>query len=826
MFQNFVQKIIGNRHLKKIATYQPVIDVINGLETEIALLTDDQLKSKTDIFKKKCLAGDSLDKILPEAFAVVREAAKRTLNMRHFDVQLMGGIALHEGNIAEMKTGEGKTLVATLAAYLNALDGNGVYIVTVNDYLAKRDFEWMGQVYTFLGLTVGLIQANMDPEIRRDAYACDITFGTNNEYGFDYLRDNLSTDISQCSQTRKHYAIIDEVDSILIDEARTPLIISGPIKNSTSKYLQVSRIVRRLEKETHFTLDEKHKNAVLTEEGVEKIEKDMGISNMYSVQYMEVAHMSVQCLKALHLFKKDTDYVVKDGEVLIVDEFTGRLMEGRRYSDGLHQAIEAMENLSIRDESQTLASITFQNYFRMFSKLSGMTGTAITEADEFLKIYNLDVVIIPTHKPMVRKDLPDIIYKNKQEKYKAIISEIKACYEKSQPVLVGTIAIETSELLSSLLKKERVPHNVLNAKQHEMEATIISNAGLKKNITIATNMAGRGTDIVLGENVQDIGGLHVIGSERHESRRIDNQLRGRSGRQGDPGSSRFYVSLDDDLMRLFGSGRIATVMDKLGLPPDTPIEHGLISKSIERAQSKVEKYHFGIRKQILQYDDVMTKQRETIYTLRNQILKKEGLDAKMKDLITDIVRSNLAMIEEENTASKETQGDAQKQLTHIFPIPGLFEHIQDLKTLSEKQNHMIKECYAYFVQRKSDHPSHVFEDIQKLVFLRTLDQKWMAHLHNMDILREGIGLRAWGNKDPLLEYKIEGYDMFKDLLLSTAEEVIEVLIKVQLVAVNPADTDKSDPIYYNHSESTPQKIGRNDLCHCGSGKKYKKCCMT
>jgi len=739
-----------------------------------------------------------------------------------------------------MKTGEGKTLVATLAAYLNALEEKGVYIITVNDYLAKRDSEWMGQIYEFLGLSVGLIQTNMPPEKRIEAYGKDITYGTNNEYGFDYLRDNLATDIHHCCQLRRHYAIVDEVDSILIDEARTPLIISGPVKDSTAKYIKVAKVVARLKKEDHFTVDEKHKNVVLTEDGITLIEKEMGLSNIYSIQNMDVAHMAVQCLKATYLFKRDVDYVVKDGEVIIVDEFTGRLMEGRRYSDGLHQAIEATEKLPIKEESQTLASITFQNYFRMFPKLAGMTGTAVTEAEEFLKIYNLDVLVIPTNKPMVRDDRPDVIYKSKEEKYKAIIAEIKECHKKGQPILVGTIAIETSELLAKMLKRDGIIHSVLNAKYHEKEAEIIAKAGQGGNVTIATNMAGRGTDIVLGEGVVKQGGLHIIGTERHESRRIDNQLRGRSGRQGDPGSSRFYVCLEDDLMRLFGSDRIAKVMDTLGLPPDTPIEHPLITRSIERAQSKVEKYHFGIRKQILEYDDVMNKQRETVYTLRHQILAGQNLPTRVRELISTVFEHYVTVFTQEKLAQPlEDIPDFKTPIEKVFPISGLLDQSRSEKDPDKKVTILSKLCHDVYLKKRVENPEHVFDELTKLVVLRALDIRWQDHLHNMDILREGIGLRAWGQKDPLLEYKIEGFDMFKDLLLSVSEESLELIYRAKIVETDPSQhpafSNPGPNLEYNNPtpSKTPvpqtvakEKIGRNDLCYCGSGKKYKKCCMV
>lgn len=829
-FSTLIKKILGDPHTKLVAPLWPVVEEINALEPEISALSDTDLKQKTTEFKTRIAAGETLDDLLPEAFAVVREASKRILGMRHFDVQLIGGMILHQGKIAEMRTGEGKTLVSTLATYLNALEGKGVYVVTVNDYLAKRDSQWMGKLFGFLGMTTGLVVPSISPQARIQAYACDITYGTNNEFGFDYLRDNLAYEATQCCQTRRHFAIIDEVDSILIDEARTPLIISGPVQDSTHKYAEISKIIKKLEKETDFTIDEKHKNAVLTEIGVEKIEKAFNLDSIYSVDNMDIAHMAVQCLKALHLYRRDVEYVVKEGEVLIVDEFTGRILEGRRYSDGLHQAIEAIENLSIKEESQTLATITFQNYFRMFPKLAGMTGTALTEEAELGKIYNLEVVPIPTNRSMVRQDLPDIVYKTKDEKFKAIIAEIQTLYEKGQPVLVGTISIENSEILSGLLKRKNIPHSVLNAKYHEKEADIISQAGQAKTITIATNMAGRGTDIMLGDGVHELGGLYVIGTERHESRRIDNQLRGRSGRQGDPGTSRFYVSLEDELMKLFGSDRIASVMDKLGLPADTPIEHPLITKSIEKAQSKVEKYYFGLRKQILEYDDVMNRQRETIYSLRRSFLENQNLDDKIQELLQELVTTYYA---EHCGSTKQEEQDIEGFLDRIegvFPVREL-----EIKPEIEAVATTLLSIYQH---KKQDYPERIFEEIvTKRIFLGTLDRKWVDHLHQMEALREGIGLRAWGQKDPLIEYKMEAFDMFQALWLSIVEESFQLIYRASLVIEshdNMVLPDAPDPLetYDNRTEvSQPitktedEKTQRNELCPCGSGKKYKKCCM-
>ncbi|MFC1770475.1 preprotein translocase subunit SecA [Candidatus Margulisiibacteriota bacterium] len=843
MLGQLIKKIFGDPQEKVVKNYTPAVEKINALEPEIEKLSDEELKNKTKEFRERLAKGEALDDLLAEAFAVVRETSKRTLKMRHFDVQLIGGIVLHEGKIAEMKTGEGKTVVATLTAYLNALPGNPVYIVTVNDYLARRDCEWMSAIYEFLGLSVGVIQSAMSPDERQQAYACDIIYGTNNEFGFDYLRDNLSMDISQCCQNRRYFAIVDEVDSILIDEARTPLIISGPVQDSTSKYIKIASMIKNLHKDLHFTLDEKHKNAVLTEEGINKLEKDLQLKDIFSVENMDTAHMAVQCIKAKYLFKRDVDYVVKSGEVMIVDEFTGRLMEGRRYSDGLHQAIEAVERLVIRNESQTLASITFQNYFRMFPKLAGMTGTAATEAAEFEKIYSLEVVIIPTNEVMVRNDQADVIYKTKEEKYKAIARDVKERYGKGQPILLGTISIETSELLSLLLKKEGVPHNVLNAKQHEKEAEIIAKAGQPQAVTIATNMAGRGTDIVLGAGVVGKGGLYVIGSERHESRRIDNQLRGRSGRQGDPGLSRFYVALNDDLMRMFGSDRIATMMDRLGVPSDTPIEHKWISKAIERAQSKVEKYHFSIRKQILQYDDVLNKQRGAVYGLRRQILKKEDLDGKILEFISDIVRKRFAEFFLDEQLCKVDGAVVNNFITwmhKIFPIENLSiilgAMIKNKNSQDEAIAKLIEVCNECYFLRSRSYPEEIFQEyVVKRSLLYVLDRKWMDHLHNIDALREGIGLRAWGQRDPLMEYKIEAFEMFSDLLLNVGEEALEIINRAVVVEQGQEEDAFEDQsqMYYNKTEShspvltsrKTNKIGRNDPCPCGSGRKYKKCCM-
>ncbi len=781
--ESLLKLLFGDTNQKQVRQYTPIVQKINEFEHQLSDLSDDNLKEKTPYFKERLANGETLDQLLPEAFAVVREASKRVLGMRHFDVQMIGGIVLHEGKISEMKTGEGKTLVSTLAAYLNALEGKGVYIVTVNDYLAKRDSEWMGKLFEFLGLSVGLIQSNMRQDVRIAAYQADITYGTNNEFGFDYLRDHLLMDISECCQTRRHYAIIDEVDSILIDEARTPLIISGPIKNSTAKYIKVAKTINTLEKEVDFTLEEKTKTATLTEDGIQKIEAAFGVDTIYSIETMEIAHMAVQCLRAKYLFKNEVDYVVKDGEVMIVDEFTGRILDGRRYSEGLHQAIEAMEGVKIKEESQTLASITYQNYFRLFPKLSGMTGTAATEAEEFLKIYSLPVVTIPTNQPVKRQDNADLVYKTKVEKYKAIVTQIKELHQKRQPVLVGTISIDISELISRLLKKEGIPHNVLNAKYHEKEAEIIAKAGQKGAVTIATNMAGRGTDIVLGEGVVELGGLVVIGSERHESRRIDNQLRGRSGRQGDPGETRFYVALDDDLMRLFGSDRIAKVMDALGMPEDTPIEHSLITRSIQKAQSKVEKYYFGIRKQILQYDDVISKQRNTMYALRMQLMAGQHVQLKVQEMINDLIDGYITQLFPENKVewNDEAVELMCEQLQVAFPIKNIKE-VMDRSKTDPKLSFLKQTIFNVYLSKTNRYPEHIFEEIvSKRAILTTLDRKWVDHLHNMDVLREGIGLRAYGQRDPLIEYKLEAFSMFKEMIQSVREESISVIMRAEIV---------------------------------------------
>ncbi len=836
MLLKLVARLLGVSSEKKLKELRNTVDRINFFEADLKQLSDAELSSKTAEFRKKLQEGASLDDLLPEAFAVVREASVRTIGLRHFDVQLLGGIVLHQGKIAEMKTGEGKTLVATLALYLNALTKKGCHLVTVNDYLAKRDSQWMGPIYKFLGLSVGLIQNGMGYEERRKAYSCDITYGTNNEYGFDYLRDNMASSIEECVQKELNFAIVDEVDSILIDEARTPLIISGTVEEDVSLYFKADQIARKLRKPTDYTFDEKTKNAVLTEEGIKKTEKLAGIASLFDVENMELAHSIIESLKAHDPkgFQKDVNYIVKDGEIVIVDEFTGRLMTGRRYSEGLHQAIEAKEGVQIRSESQTLATITFQNYFRLYNKLSGMTGTAMTEEAEFIKIYKMEVLEIPTHMKMVRQDFPDMVYKSKKEKFNAIAEEIKNSYKTGRPVLVGTISIENSELVSQMIKRKGVPHHVLNAKQHEKEAEIVARAGQKGAVTIATNMAGRGTDIVLGEGVKELGGLHIIGSERHESRRIDNQLRGRSGRQGDQGSSRFYVSLEDDLMRLFGGQRIQNIMNRLGMEEGTPIEHGLVSSAIERAQKKVEQYHFSIRKQVLDYDDVMNKQRGAIYGLRRRILEKRDLSEKIFEMITAVSAELVDQAIPPKIHPDEWDIDSlETSVREVLPQGAQIKDLRQHKTkdlLVSSIEETLKQAYE---ARQSQVGPQNMGDLERFVMLRTIDDHWIDQLHNMDSLRDGIGLRAWGQRDPLIEYKIEAYNMFQAMMSSARKDILSLLFKLQIVQATEPVKPKIKSMSYGAPDQASaiapvvkgEKTGRNDPCPCGSGKKYKKCCM-
>lgn len=758
-----------------------IVDHINELEPDYVKLSDTNLVAKTDEFKRRLTKGETLDEILPEAFAVCREASKRVLGMRHFDVQLMGGICLHKGAIAEMRTGEGKTLVATLAVYLNALSGKGVHVVTVNDYLATRDSEQMGRLYNFLGLSTGLIVANLDYNERKAAYASDVTYGTNNEFGFDYLRDNMVSDVSQMVQRPLNYAIVDEVDSILIDEARTPLIISGPGNRSTDNYYKLAKIVPQLKKEEDYTIDEKQKTIAPTDSGIEKVEKMLGVENLYDAENIELNHLLGASLRAHAMMHRDTDYVVKDGEVVIVDEFTGRLMFGRRYSDGLHQAIEAKEGLKVERESQTLASITFQNYFRMYEKLSGMTGTAKTEEKEFNDIYGLEVIPIPPNRPLVREDLPDQIFKTKAAKYRAVVRNAVERHKLGQPILIGTTSITQSEELSDMLLRAGIPHKVLNAKHHEQEAEIVADAGQMGMVTIATNMAGRGTDITLGEGVPELGGLAILGTERHESRRIDNQLRGRAGRQGDPGSSQFFLSLEDDLMRIFGADNISGIMDKLGMEEDEPIEHSLITKSIERAQKKVEDHNYNIRKYILEYDDVMNQQREVLYEQRRRILGNESLRDTIDEMIDRLVTDSVNAYADEKLYPEEWDYEGLfKHLNQYF----LTEEVLSAQDMEEYSRQELDErlheiAHSEYQDRVNLLGDAMFSELERAIMLRVVDSKWMEHLDNMDMLREGIGLRAYGQKNPLVEYKFEAYDMFQRMIDAIQDETIMALYKIR-----------------------------------------------
>ena len=777
----FLQSLIGNNSAKEVKKMRKIVDHINDLEPNYVKLSDANLVSKTDEFKRRLQKGETLDDILPEAFAVCREASKRVLGMRHFDVQMLGGICLHRGNIAEMRTGEGKTLVATLAVYLNALSGKGVHVVTVNDYLATRDSEQMGRLYNFLGLSTGLIVANLDYNQRKEAYAADVTYGTNNEFGFDYLRDNMVSDVSQMVQRPLNYAIVDEVDSILIDEARTPLIISGPGSRSTDNYYKLAQVVPHLVKDEDYTIDEKQKTIAPTEAGITKVEKMLGIDNLYDADNIELNHLLGASLRAYAMMHRDTDYVVKDGEVVIVDEFTGRLMFGRRYSDGLHQAIEAKEGLKVERESQTLASITFQNYFRMYEKLSGMTGTAKTEEKEFNDIYGLEVIPIPPNRPLIRVDLPDLIFKSKAAKYRAVVRNAVERHQTGQPILIGTTSITQSEELSDMLLRAGVPHKVLNAKHHEQEAEIVANAGQMGMVTIATNMAGRGTDITLGEGVPELGGLAILGTERHESRRIDNQLRGRAGRQGDPGSSQFFLSLEDDLMRIFGADNISGIMNKLGMEEDEPIEHSLITKSIERAQKKVEDHNYNIRKYILEYDDVMNQQREVLYEQRRRILRNESLRDTINEMIDKLVTEAVDRYADEKLYPEEWDYDGlHKHLSQYFLTSEIMstEEMEEY-TRQELDERLHEIAHSEYQDRVDLLGEAMFSQLEKAIMLRVVDSKWMEHLDNMDMLREGIGLRAYGQKNPLVEYKFEAYDMFQHMIESIQDETIMALYKIR-----------------------------------------------
>ncbi|MFO7685462.1 MAG: preprotein translocase subunit SecA [Desulfobacterales bacterium] len=839
MLASFLTKVFGSKNERELKKLQPTIEQINAFETDLRALSDERLSAQTVNFKERLHNGESLNDLLPEAFAVVREASRRTLNMRHFDVQLLGGIVLHQGVIAEMKTGEGKTLVATLPAYLNALTGRGVHIVTVNDYLASRDTQWMGNIYTFLGLTVGTIVHGLDDVERRRAYAADITFGTNNEFGFDYLRDNMKFDRESLVQRELHYAIVDEVDSILIDEARTPLIISGPAERSTDLYYQVNNIIPRLNKESDYSIDEKARTVALTEEGVARAEKLLQVDNIYDPKNIELLHHVNQGLKAHTLFKSDVDYIVKNGEVIIVDEFTGRLMPGRRYSEGLHQALEAKEGVKIENENQTLATVTFQNYFRMYAKLAGMTGTADTEAVEFKKIYSLDVAVIPPNKPMIRKDNPDVIYKTRREKFNAVIEEIVELHHRGQPVLVGTISIDVSEQVSVSLKKRGIRHTVLNAKNHEKEAEIIAMAGQKDAVTISTNMAGRGTDIVLGAGVTELGGLHIIGTERHESRRIDNQLRGRSGRQGDPGSSRFYLSLEDDLMRIFGGERITGVMDRLGMQEGEPIEHSLISRAIENAQSKVEGRNFEIRKQLLEYDDVMNQQREVIYRQRREALFGKDLKSSIHDIIEEKGEEIAAAFADERLPSDEWDLKGLNEAVFKqfnFRLPALTDETLDGLTREGLAQLIIDEAVKVYAEKENGIGAQDFRQLERIVMLQNVDNFWKDHLFSMDHLKEGIGLRGYAQQNPLLVYKKEGFEMFQDMIARIKEETLGILFRIQLAEPQkmkelqgPREqhltySGSGDPQKKKPMKRVEKKVGRNAPCPCGSGKKFKKCC--
>ena len=880
-------KIFGSNE-REIRKLQPIVDSINSFEEKIKILSDEQLKGKTNEFRERVNppagGGETLDDILPEAFAVVREVAKRVIGERHYDVQLMGGIALHRGTITEMKTGEGKTLTSTLAIYLNAIEGKGVHVITVNDYLAKRDCNWMGSVYHFLGLSTACIMHDVsylyEPKIvdkdevsvemenlkeitRREAYAADITYGTNNEFGFDYLRDNMVQSFEQMAQRPDstgglNYAIVDEVDSILIDEARTPLIISAPDTESTKLYQRFAQIVPRLKEKEDYEVDEKMKAATLTEAGISKVEKELGVGNIYELGKINYVHHLEQSLKAEVIFKRDRDYVVKEGQVIIVDDFTGRLMEGRRYSDGLHQAIEAKERVEVQKESRTLATITFQNYFRMYKKLAGMTGTASTSAEEFSKVYKIDVLEIPTNKKMIREDLPDVVYKTEKGKFDAIVELIKELNKKGQPLLVGTIAIEKSEYLSALLEREGIKHEVLNAKHHEKEALIVTNAGQKGAVTIATNMAGRGTDIKLGEGVRELGGLCIIGTERHEARRIDNQLRGRAGRQGDPGKSQFYVSLEDELMRRFGGDKLKNMMDSLGLPEDQPIQNAIISKTIESAQTKIEGYNFDIRKHVLDYDDVMNKQREVVYKKRKEILAAGEVRNEMMSYVDEEIERNISM----HSVGEEYEWNTENisaELQNIFPFSyqdkKKIEQIRDDKSKNVAEKISLMTEYAMgkakeaYLQKEKEIGAENFKQVEKAIILQTIDTLWMNHLDEIDYLRQGIGLRGYGQRDPLVEYKREAFNLFSHLMENVRSTAVRTIFRISLVP-NQAQMQQAQPKnvqYKGAEENTTQfgaakendtneapaqqkpiindnKVGRNDPCPCGSGKKFKKCC--
>jgi len=811
MVFNFLTKVFGSKNERELNRIKPNVEMINKLEPELKAMSDEQLRSRTSIFKERIEKGEPLDSILPEAFATIREASVRTLNMRHFDVQLIGGIVLHQGMIAEMKTGEGKTLAATLPAYLNTLSGKGTHIITVNDYLARRDKEWMGQIYNFLGLTVGSILGGMDDAERKEAYGADITYGTNNEFGFDYLRDNMKFDMNSLAQRDLNFAIVDEVDSILIDEARTPLIISGPAEKSTGLYYKINEIIPRLKRDMDFTIDEKARTVVMTEEGVAKAENILKIDNLYDPKHIEVLHHINQGLKAHTLFKLDVDYIVKNGEVIIVDEFTGRLMPGRRYSEGLHQALEAKENVKIENENQTLATVTFQNYFRMYNKLSGMTGTADTEASEFKKIYNLEVIIIPTNMQMIRTDYPDMIYKTKKEKYEAALDEIEELHKKGQPVLVGTVSIDVSEGLSKKLKKRGIKHSVLNAKNHEKEAEIVAMAGQKGAVTISTNMAGRGTDIVLGDGVTESGGLHILGTERHESRRIDNQLRGRSGRQGDPGSSRFYLALEDDLLRIFGGERITGIMEKLGMEEGEPIEHNLISKAIENAQAKVEGHNFDIRKQLLEYDDVMNQQREVIYRQRREALKGGDLKSSFMDMINEKAEEIAHEFADESMLPEDwdLKGLSKAVFKQFnFRLDSFDGDTLDSLTTERLAQLIYDSALKIYDEKEAVIGTEDFRHLERIIMLQTVDSLWKDHLFSMDHLKEGIGLRGYAQQNPLIVYKKEGFDMFQAMISRVKEETLGILFRIQIAEpdrINDLRQPAKQDLVYSSGDEASQK---------------------
>lgn len=851
---NLIEKVFGTHSERELKMIRPIVTKIESLRPEMMAMSDEELRDQTRIFRERLAEGATLDDVLPEAFATVREAARRTLNMEHFPVQLIGGIVLYQGRIAEMRTGEGKTLVSTCPAYLNALKGKGVQIVTVNDYLAKRDAEWMGQVHRFLGMTVGVVLNDMTSEQRKEAYACDITYVTNNELGFDYLRDNMSIYKEQLVLRDLDYCIIDEVDSVLIDEARTPLIISGQSGKSTKLYEVCDVLARQLERGTvskefskidaimgeeieetgDFVVDEKDKVVNLTEQGVKKVEEYFHIENLADPENLEIQHNIILALRANNLMFRDKDYVVKDDEVLIVDEFTGRIMPGRRYSDGLHQAIEAKEHVNVRRESRTLATVTFQNFFNKYTKKAGMTGTAQTEEKEFRNIYAMDVIVIPTNKPMIRKDLEDAVYKTKKEKYKAVVDEVEKAHEKGQPVLVGTIAIETSELLSKMLTKKGIPHKVLNAKFHELEAEIVADAGIHGSVTIATNMAGRGTDIKLDEETKALGGLKIIGTERHESRRIDNQLRGRSGRQGDPGESRFYLSLEDDLLRLFGSDRLMAMFEAMGVPEGEQIEHKMLSNAIEKAQMKIESNNYGIREQLLKFDEVNNEQREVIYAERRKVLDGDNMRDLVLKMITDTVENAVDIsVSDDQTPDKWDLQELNNLLLPVIPLKPVTLTDEQKKSMkkNELKHNLKEEAIKLYETKEAEFPEpEQIREIERVVLLKVIDNKWMAHLDDMDALREGIGLQAYGQRDPVVEYKMQGYEMYESMMASIQEETIRILFHIrveQKVEREPAakvtGTNKDASAPSAPKKRVEQKIYPNDPCPCGSGKKYKQC---